>query len=143
MARLRSRLLCHWISPIHWMGGDNATITKDPMKDVQALDNQRSVKLANSEPALIGAELRTRVMPLLKDSIIPTQWGDGFGAAGCEMTHLAVEAVADRAKGEKKSLARIFVDVVQAYPSLVVALDLPLPLREQSTKDLLQEFWRL
>ena len=28
---------------------------------------------------------------------------------------------------------------MQAYPSLVVALDLPLPLREQSSKDLLQE----
>ena len=122
--------------PLHWMGGDNGTTTKDQLKDVQALDKQRSVKLANPEPKFIGAELRARAMPLLRDSIIPSQWGDGFGAASCEMTHLALEAVADRARGEKKSLVRIFVDVVQAYPSLVVALDLPLPLREQSAKDL-------
>ena len=86
---------------------------------------------------MVGSELRSRTMPMLQDSIVTTQWGDGFGAASCELAHLALESFANLAKLRGKSAVRVFVDAVQAYPSLVVALALPLPLRTRATKQLL------
>lgn len=50
-----------------------------------------------------------------------------------------MEGFAAYAKVAKRCAVRIFVDVVQAYPSLVVALDLPLPQHDDETKLLLRE----
>lgn len=122
--------------PLQWQGGDNAMLVKNPIGDVHNLGNQRSIALADREPKIVGSELRSRVMPLLQESVVTTQWGDGFGAASCEMAHLALESFTNLAKLRGLSAVRVFVDVVQAYPSLVVALALPLPIRMQATKQL-------
>ena len=104
-------------------------LVKNQLGNVQALDSHRSVALADQGPKIVGGELRARTMLLICDSIVSTQWGDGFGAASCEMAHLTLEGFAVYTKAHKRCVVRIFVDVVQAYPSLVVTLDLPLPLR--------------
>ena len=65
--------------------------------------------------------------------------GDGLGAKSCELAHLAVEAHASAARAASASLACVFVGVIQGFPSIVVALALPLPEREADTKALLQE----
>lgn len=122
-----------------WQGNDNAMLVKNQIGNVQALDNQRSIALADQEPKIVGGELRTRTMPHLADSIVTTQWGDGFGAASCEIAHSALEGFAAYAQVLGVCVVRIFVDVVQASPSLVVALDLPLPLRTEAIKTLLRE----
>ena len=114
-------------------------LIKDMLKDLQSMNNQRSILLADQTPKGVGGELRSRFAAILAPNIVKTQWGDGQGAASCELAHLALEAVGSAGSSMALCCVRIFVDVVQAYPSLVVALDLPLPLRELSTKDLLKE----
>ena len=49
------------------------------------------------------------------------------------MAHLAVESSASIAKTQGLTLVRVFMDVVQAFPSILVALSLPLEDRHVDT----------
>ena len=125
--------------PIDWQGGDNCMLDKGGLVDAQALDNQRSIMLANQEPKLAGGELRSRLAPQLKTRLVGTQWGDGFGASSCELAHLALGNVGAMGISVGQCLLRLFVDVVQAFPWIVVELSLPLPDRSEDTRTLLKE----
>ena len=114
-------------------------LIKNPLKDLQCLTNQRSILLADQTPKGVGGELRARIANLLAPHIVTTQWGDGQGAASCEMAHMALEAVGSAGSSLALCCIRIFVDVVQAFPSVVVALSLPLPDRAESTRLILKE----
>ena len=58
--------------PIGWQGGDNCMLDKGGLGDAQALDNQRSIMLANQEPKLARGELRSRLVPMLKSRLVET-----------------------------------------------------------------------
>lgn len=119
---------------LSWQGADNAMLIKNALATLQAMANQRSVAFADQEPKLYGGELKTRMVGHLVRSVVETQWGDGFGGASCELAHLGMEAFIACAKSMNKAAVRVFVDAVPAYPSLVVALVLPLADRDGNTK---------
>ena len=72
-------------------------------------------------------------------TIAESQWADGLGAKSCELAHLGLGACAAFAQCTSQTLIRVFIDVAQAFSSVVVALSLPLPSRDSSTVTLLQE----
>lgn len=65
--------------------------------------------------------------------------GDGFGGASCELAHLGMDACTTLARHLGLSILRLFTDVVQAFPSIVVSLTVPLPERSGDTQKLLEE----
>ena len=65
--------------PVFWQGGDAALSVKNGLKDLQALDNQRVVSLADNDPKLVASELRERLCGHIAPNIVQSQWGDGFG----------------------------------------------------------------
>ena len=103
--------------PIQDQGGDNFMLIKSPLKPAQSLANRREILLANQEPKLAGGIVRKRVTKLLGDTVVKSQWGDGFGAASCELAHLGVEAYGSIGVSRKLTVVRIFIDVVQAFAS--------------------------
>ena len=113
-------------------------LLKNALKNLQAMDNQRNICLADQPPKLVAGELRQRLVPHLQPNIVATQWGDGLGPASCEMAHLAVEGSASIAKTQGLTLVKVFMDVVQAFPSILVALSLPLKDRHDDTIMFLQ-----
>ena len=58
-------------------------LVKFPIKRQQSLSNRREILLADQAPELIGGALRTRVAQALDDTIVTSQWGDGFGGGNC------------------------------------------------------------
>ena len=68
-----------------------------------------------------------------KKRIVASQWGDGFGMASYGIAHLCLEGQLSIARSMKQTLARVFIDVIQAFPSMVVALTLRLQSRGEDT----------
>ena len=125
--------------PLGWQGGDNTMLLKSAIKGLQCLTNQRSILLADCNPKIVGGEIRGRMSVALAPHISSTQWGDGFGARSCELAHLGMEACSAVAYANSQSLIRLFIDVVQAFPSIVASLSIPLPSRDVATATLLTD----
>ena len=68
-----------------------------------------------------------------------SQWGDGFGSASCELAHVAVQAFGAIGAVLKKTVVRVYIDVVQAYASIVTALTIPLEDNVEAARLLLAE----
>ena len=66
-----------------------------------------------------------------------TQWSDGFGGRSCELAHLLLSSADAIGHAQHNRVAKLFVDVVQAYASIVVALCLPLAERVLDARGLL------
>ena len=64
-------------------------LEKSGIGNAQAMSNQRNIMLADYDPKVVGGELRQRLTSPLKDNLVSSQWGDGFGAASCELAHPA------------------------------------------------------
>ena len=114
-------------------------LLKSALKNLQAMDNQRNICLSDQVPKLVAGELRQRLVPVIGPHVVTSQWGDGLGPASCEMAHLAVECSASIASAGGQTLVRVFMDVIQAFPSIMVALSLPLADRHDDTVTFLAE----
>lgn len=55
-----------------------------------------------------------------------SQWGNGGGGASCGLAHLGLDSFAAVGEATGCTVVRVFVGVVQAFASIVVALYLPL-----------------
>ena len=55
-------------------------LIKNGLKDIQGMDNQRVVTLADVDPKLVTSELRERLCEKVEPNVVKTQWGDGSGA---------------------------------------------------------------
>ena len=51
--------------------------------------------------------------------------GDGLGAASCELAHLGAKAYNAVGAAEKKTVIKLYLDVVEAFASIVVLLTVP------------------
>ena len=68
-----------------------------------------------------------------------SQWGDGFGSASCELAHVTIQAFGAIGAVMKKTVVRVYIDVVQAYASIVTASTIPLEDNLATAKTLLAE----
>ena len=71
--------------------------------------------------------------------MVESQWGDGFGVVSCELAHLGLDACSAIGTAAGKTVVRRFMDVVQAFASIVVALTLPFLERSDDAIKLLEE----
>ena len=102
--------------PLTYQGSDGWFLIKNHLKSHQTQENQRAICLADTEPKLSGAELRARMVPSLSGTLVSTQFGDGFGAGGCELAHLCLEGAACMGISQSRSVLRIFIDIIRAFP---------------------------
>ena len=124
--------------PLFWQGGDNAMIPK-AKKVSQELPDQREIMLVDPEPKITGAVLRRRMCPDIKKTVVSSQCGDSMGGSSCELAHLALEAFTAAGVARQQTVIRLFVDVVSAFASIVVALTLPLERRNAGVDSQLTE----
>ena len=122
--------------PISFQGGDNCMLDNNPLKSSGLLSNRRDVLLADQEPKMLGGTIRRRLADALVGKIVDSQHGEGLGL-GCELAHLGVEAFNAAGSMLKRTVVRVFVDVVQAFASIVAGLHLPLSGREPTNRDML------
>ena len=101
-------------------------LVKSHIKDQQSMSNQREILLADQEAKNIAGTLRRRLASSLDGHIVESQWGDGFGVRSCELAHLASSSFDAIGQAKRLCVVRLFIDVVQAFASIVVALCLPL-----------------
>ena len=62
----------------------------------------------------------------LAGHVDPSQFGAGFGGASCEMASLLVHGICCAGSATKQTVVKIYVDVVQAYASIMASMSLPL-----------------
>ena len=124
--------------PIQFEGGDAAIIPTNPLLSTQDLANLREVLLANAEPKILGGVLRDRLFVSLKGCMIPSQMGEGFGP-GCEVAHLGADAYHCIGEVRRQTIIKVYVDVVQAFASIVAALTLPMSGRDDVIGAILSE----
>lgn len=125
--------------PLGWHGGDNTMLLKSQLKSTQDVMNRVSILLADQRPKVAGGEIRATMAQALSKRFVYSQSGDGFGACSCELAHLGLEGCSSLTRSSSSCLMHIFIDVVQAFPSIVVALSLPLPTRSECATRLLTE----
>ena len=67
-------------------------LVKSAINPAPCLKNRREIVVADEEPKVVGSIVRERLMKTFGKTIVPSQWGDGFGAASCELAHLGAES---------------------------------------------------
>ena len=123
--------------PIQSQEGDNAMLLKSPLKDLQAMSNQREILLADQEAKVVAGAVRKQFAEALQGHVVESQWGDGFGARSCELAHLALASLDAVGQSRRLCVVRLFIDVIQAFASIVVALCLPMEERASDARTLL------
>ena len=58
---------------LQWQGGDTALLIKNGLKDLQGMDNQRVVTLADIDPKLVTSGLRERLCEKIEPNVVKTQ----------------------------------------------------------------------
>ena len=101
-------------------------LAKSAIKPAQDLANKRELLLASQEATNLGGVMRGRAFPTLAGQMDPSQFGDGFGGASCEMASLLVHGISCAGSATKLTVVKIYVDVVQAYASIMASISLPL-----------------
>ena len=112
---------------------------KNPILSHKDFANRRLVVLADIAPKLIGSEARARMVPHLKKAVTESQWGEGLGAASCEVANLGVKLMGEVARARNLTLVKVHVDVVDAFNSILVNLVLPLRRRDDAAIARLRE----
>ena len=125
--------------PIQFQGGDNMMLIKSQLKPAYALTNKREILLADQEPKIMGGVVRKKLHKSFSGTMTASQWGDGFGSASCELAHVTVQAFGAIGAAMEKTVARVYIDVVQAYASIVTALTIPLEDNVETARALLAE----
>ena len=100
--------------------------TKSALQSPQAFSNKTEILLTNQEAKIFRGVIRRKVFKALDNHIDPSQFGDGFGGANCELATLLIQALVMAGATIKMTVVRVYVDVVQAYASIVASLSIPL-----------------
>ena len=101
------------------------------------MQNQRCIVLADQEPKVFGGELRARVAPKLRDTVVNSQHGEGLGASSCVVASLILDGMAHIAETASLCGIRIHVDVIEAYASILTAMVLPQSDKLETVRDVL------
>ena len=113
-------------------------LLKDYCGSASDIRNRHDITLADQEGKNVGGVLRKRLAESLGTEVVGSQCGDGFGGASCDVAHLGEQAFGGVAASMRLTLAKLYVDVVQAFASIIVSLILPLPERHGSAREVLR-----
>ena len=78
--------------------------------------------MADEDAKAICGELRLRVASQTREHMVGTQYGDGNNAASCELARMFVQATETIAELQNMACARIHVDVVGAFASIISSM---------------------
>ena len=79
----------------------------------------RDVLLADDDGKAMFSVIRKAVFPLAGSFVNSTQYGSGFSGGECAIAHLAVQLFIDYARYTRSSSSLLFVDLMQAFASMV------------------------
>ena len=104
--------------PLQWKGGMMQELFKN--KGSPSIPSgYRDVLLADDDGKAIMKYIRQQVMPNIAEIIGDTQYGSGFGGGETAFAHLGAQLFVDYAKHNRSSSALLFIDLSQAFASLV------------------------
>ena len=87
----------------------------------------------------VGAALRSNIVQQVKAMVVRSQQGDAFGSRSCEAAHVCTVGLSDSAAARNLSIAKLFIDVIDAFASIVTALCLDLKNRHDTIVLLLSD----
>ena len=102
-------------TPIAWLGGVLATVTKTGPQDL--CDSHRGVLTASTMGKAYARKLRAELLPFLEPRAHGSQYG-GLPARNTEMATHHARTIMLKAKRDKKACAALFMDVKNAFPIL-------------------------
>ena len=79
----------------------------------------RDVLLADDDGKSLFKYIRTAIFPTASQFVFNTQYGSGFSGGECAIAHLSVQLFIDFARHARVSASLLFVDLVQAFASMI------------------------
>ena len=104
--------------PLQWRGGMLHELFKGK-GDPGIPSTYRDVLLADDDGKALFKIIRTAVFPLASSLVSGTQFGSGFSGGECAIAHLAVQIFIDYARETSTSSSLLFVDLIQAFASMI------------------------